>query len=189
MPLFKNNVSRSAHEHSTLSKDAMTMHVVVQQPLTEHHGGSITCQPIGVSPIQFSWSGTTENIVFDKSNSHAEHVPVGTYTITASDALNRTAQVNVDVTPVVDTPLYVSEYSVRHASSSVARDARVEALGYNLDSWSTYLWSNGVQTKTPVLCDVACGTYVVVAIANAENVIPTFVHDAEPAQVRAYSSF
>lgn len=189
MPLFKNTVSKSTNEHSTLSKDAMTMHVVVQQPLTEHHGGSITCQPVGVAPIQFSWAGTTDSLVFDASNSHADQVPVGTYTITASDALNRTAQVNVDVTPVVNTPLYVSEYSVQDASTSVARDARVEAIGYNLDSWSAYLWSNGMRTTTPVLCDVACGTYVVVAIANAENVIPTFVHDAEPAQVRTKSQF
>ena len=187
MPLFTSRNSGHIETKRRHPEDTMTMHVVVEQPLTDRHTGSITCRPMGIEPFQFTWSGpNVSELVHDESKSCASNASVGSYTIDALDATNRRAIVAFDMLPLQTSPLIVTGYEVTsHASSGVARDGSLRAVGSNLDSWFRFLWSNGVETSTPVLHDVGCGRYAVIAIADGDKGIPLFIHDAEPAMVHA----
>ena len=37
--------------------NALQMHTVVDQPLTDMSHGRISCRPIGLEPIEFEWTG------------------------------------------------------------------------------------------------------------------------------------
>lgn len=85
----------------------------------------------------------------------------------------------------------VEEYAVSHASTSSARDGRVEARGEGLASALSsgsiqLLWTNGVRTTGPSLHDVPSGFYCAVAVwADDARPVP-FLHLAPPAHVRVF---
>lgn len=185
------------------------MQAVVERPLTPHDLGRISCVPVGMEePVDFRWTppvGVTLHL--DESGSEAYDVSIGRYHVRAMDAHGVQTDVTVDVEPLTfeQGMLCIDEYRVTHASSSHARDGRVEAFGYNLwpDTNETsgvmqkqtrshggsrgnperqYLWTNGALTTEPVLNDVPCGTYAMhVLVKNHPKV--TVVHRTPPAVV------
>jgi hypothetical protein len=156
------------------------MHVVVTQPLTVHGTGSISCRPMGMEPIQFTW---TPPVATDASGSEAVDVAPGRYRVRAVDANGDAAEAVVDVEARYEDAVHVRQYRTRHATTSTSRDGSVEALG---DGFATpglrFLWSNGVVTDAPRLSDVPRGTYALVGIRDGEHA-PTTIHECAPARV------
>lgn len=156
------------------------MHTVVTQPLTRHGRGAISCRPMGMEPIVFAWTPAVET---DASGSEAADVAPGRYRVRATDANADVAEVVVDVAPVHDVSVVVTEYRTHAASTGSARDGRVEAIGSGFDAPGLrLLWTNGVETDGPVLADVPCGRYAAVA-ASATAGVPVTVHLCAPAEL------
>ena len=137
---------------------------------------------MGLEPIDFQWTGPNGSTVqLDATGSEADAVGPGRYRIVATDATGATADVVLDVEPVLTSACVISEYRTTSASTSHARDGGVEALGDGLEGMR-FLWTNGVQTDGPVLRDVPVGTYAAVPLPVGEQ-IPLLVHKCAPARV------
>lgn len=163
--------------------NALQIHTVVDQPLTDMSHGHISCRPLGMEPIQFEWTGPNgQPVQVDASGSEAYGVVPGRYRIVARDANNLTATVTLDVASLFPSALVISDYSVVPASTDCARDGTVEAIGVGLDHGWKFLWTNGVKTDGPVLHDVPSGTYAMLALPQ-EGKVPTIVHQCPPAYV------
>ena len=160
----------------------LQMHTVVDQPLTVHSQGRISCRPMGQEPIRFEWMGPNgRSVRVDETGSEAFDVAPGRYRVVATDATGARADVVLDVEPMLPSALVVHEYRVTPASTGHARDGAVEAVGVGLDGWR-FLWTHGVETDGPALRDVPCGTYAMVAMPKGDEV-PTVVHQCAPARV------
>ena len=156
------------------------MHVVVTQPMTAYECGSISCRPLGMEPIHFTWNPPVQT---DDSGSEASAAPVGRYRIRAVDANADVAEVVVDVEPRFRDVAIVQEYRVQNASTGTSRDGRVEAMGVGLDGQGLrFHWSNGVETDQPVLLDVPCGRYTVVCTRDDDAPF-SFIHETSSAVV------
>lgn len=162
------------------ARPPLQMHTVVEQPLTLDDVGRISCSPVGLEPITFEWT-PSHGLTLDATGSEASGVTCGRYRIVATDATSARADVVVDVQPLHEDAVVVLEYRVTPASTTRARDGSVEAVGLGMDGWR-FLWTHGVVTDAPVLQDVPCGTYALVAIPSADRV-PTVVHKCSPARV------
>lgn len=171
--------------NSRQAAQKLQMHIVVEQPLSALSHGRITCQPVGRAPITFAWSDANgRSPQLDSSGSQAFGVTEGRYVVTATDADGLQSVNHIDIQPLCPDALVVQEYHVQHASTGEARDGTVSALGLNLETWSRYLWTNGVETDVAVLHDVPVGVYALVPLPSHERV-PTFIHQCQPAVVRA----
>lgn len=127
-----------------------------------------------MEPIQFTWFPPVST---DASGSEAVNVAVGTYKVRAVDANDEKAEVVVKVIPRYEFVSIVKEYQVHHASTGTSHDGSIEAIGEGMDEPGLrFHWSNGVQTKQPVLMDVPCGTYVMTCTHETKPV--TCVHEA-----------
>ena len=156
------------------------MNTVVVQPLTPSDTRVISCRPMGQEPIEFDWSGGgCQTIQFDESRSEATNVAPGRYRVRATDANGDRADVIVDVEPVFEHAVVITEYRVRPASTRFSRDGEVTAIGSGMTGKMRYLWTSGVETDTPC-ADAVCGTYAVVAIGVDA---PTTIHRCAPARV------
>ena len=164
-------------------QNALQMHTVVDQPLTDMCHGRISCRPLGLEPISFEWTGPNGCAVqVDASGSEAYGIVPGRYRIVATDANGLRANVTLEVESLFPSAIMVSEYRVTPASTGSSRDGAVEAVGLGLCSGWKFLWTNGVETTEPVLRDVACGTYALVALP-VDGRVPTLVHQCPPACV------
>ena len=168
-------------------RQELQMYTVVEQPLTAHDVGSISCRPMGLEPIQFEWSGTgRDRLTFvDQSESEATNVIPGRYRVRASDANGNRADVTIDVRPLYDQAFVVTEYRVQHASTRFARDGCVEVVGQGAHEGMRFLWTTGVETDVPRISDVPSGTYAVVAVSHVDDSSssPVTVHRCSPARV------
>ena len=160
----------------------LQMHTVVDQPLTAYSRGRISCRPVGVDPIEFTWTGPGNDVTTDASGSEASDVEPGRYRVVATDATGSRADVVLDVAPAFRTALVVQDYHVTPPSTGSARDGTVEAVGVGLGDGWRFLWTHGVETDGPVLRDVPCGTYAAIALPM-EDRVPTMVHMCPPARV------
>lgn len=161
----------------------MQMNVVVERPVGGQSNGHISCRPVGRQPIRFEWTPPRGvDVQLDESQSEAHDVTPGRYKITAIDATDARADVVVDVDVAQEADIVVTEYRTVDASTSHSRDGQVELVGRGLDGWR-FLWTNGVETETPVLRDVPPGTYAAVPLPNATRT-PTINHHAVPGVVR-----
>lgn len=170
--------------HRASAPQSFQMHTVVVQPLSRFERGSISCRPMGLEPIQFEWSGGGD-FNLDASMSEATNVSVGRYRVRAKDANGDRADVLVDVQPIFEDAVVVAEYRVRPASTRFSRDGEVEVIGSGFTASTRFLWTSGVETETPRLTDVPCGSYAVVAVSmgGSEGVEPVTVHRCPPARV------
>lgn len=167
---------------STDSK-CLQVHAVVEQPLTPLSLGKVSCVAIGQSPVQFEWTGPNgRDIKLDESRSEAHGLVPGRYSIRAESSDGSKADLFVELTPCFPDSLSVVEYTVVPASTGVSHDGQVKAHGYGLDSWGRYLWTNGVETTTPILEDVRPGLYSVIPLPQ-KGKMPVFVHYCSPARV------
>lgn len=161
----------------------LQMHTVVDQPLTSHSHGRISCRPVGMDPIEFTWTGPSgEGVHVDATGSEALDVTPGRYRVVATDAVGARADVTVDIHASLPHAIVITEYRTRPASTTGARDGSVEAIGINL-AGCRYLWTNGAETDGPCLHDVPCGRYSALPIASGEEDVPVFVHQCAPARV------
>ena len=162
----------------------MQMHVLIERPLTNMSFGRISCRPVGREPIEFTWTGPGgREVQLDATRSEALAVTPGKYRIVARDANDTKADVVVEVSPHNSTSLVINEYRVTPPSTGTSRDGSVEALGLGLEGGWRFLWTNGVETDTPILRDVPCGVYAVHALPMMDRV-PTLIHNCGPAYVR-----
>lgn len=164
----------------------LQMHTVVEPPLTRADTGRISCRPIGLEPIAFEW--TPRPPTLDATGSEALDVAPGRYRVVATDATGARADVVVDVEPTLQAAVVVTEYRVRPASTSRARDGAVEAVGAGVHDGWRFLWTHGVETEGPVLRDVPCGAYAAVALARDESEAPVVVHRCAPARVPVHGA-
>lgn len=159
------------------------VHVVVEHPLVPLSMGEIRCCALGRDPIRFEWSGPKGVALdLDATGSEARRLPAGQYTIRATDAEGDNTSLRVDLRPRFPDALVIQEYEVTDCTSAHAHDGGVRAVGHGLDTWSSYLWSNGVRTTEPVLMDVPPGHYCLVALPRAEE-CPCVMQTCAPAHV------
>ena len=121
--------------------------------------------------------------MLDASMSEASNVAPGRHRVRATDSNGDRADVIVDVEPMFSNAVVVTSYSVRPASTRFSRDGEVEAIGSGFSSSMRFLWTSGVETDTPRLSDVPCGSYALVAISTSEDSSPVTVHRCAPARV------
>lgn len=170
------------------SSPALQMHTIVSQPLTRSSHGRISCCPIGLEPIVFEWTGPNgRHVEVDASGSEAYSVVPGSYRVRATDASGATTLVAVDVEPVLPDALVVNEYRVTPATTGMARDGVVEAVGIGLEEGWRFLWTHGAETDGPVLRHAPCGTYSLAPLPKhgGDLTVPTMVHQCAPARVSA----
>ena len=161
----------------------MQMHVLIDRPLTSMSYGRISCRPVGREPIEFTWTGPGgRDVQVDATGSEAYAVTPGKYRIIAIDANDTKADVVVEVAAHHATSLVINEYKITPPSTGTARDGSVEAVGLGLDGGYRFLWTNGVETDTPVLRDIPTGTYAVHVLPTPDR-IPTLIHNCAPARV------
>ena len=160
----------------------LQMHTVVIRPLTTHDVGSISCRPMGREPIQFEWSGGSQGMILDASESEASNVTAGRYRIQATDAAGDYADVVVEVQPIFPDAVVISEYRVRPSTTRFSRDGLVEAIGTGFTANMRFHWTTGVETDAPILTDIPHGTYSVTAISDIDP-HPITVHRCSPARV------
>ena len=161
----------------------MVMHTVVEQPVTKSLTGRIVCHAAGRHPIAFDWVGpTTATVVTSDDGSEALDVGPGNYRVTATDADGECAEQAVHVAPVAHAAVCITGYRTTAASSSVARDGAVEAIGDGLGAWR-FAWTNGVTTTGPILHDVPTGTYAALPVPDPDHPAPTVVHTGAPGHV------
>lgn len=162
-------------------RPAMVMHTLVDQPVADLLPGRITCHAIGREPVVFTWVGpTTEPVATSADGTEAINVVPGVYRVSAVDADGERAEQLVRVEPLAPHTVCITGYLTTAASSSVARDGAVEALGRGLERCAL-LWTNGVRTSGPVLHDVPAGIYAALPV---DEVSPyTVVHSCAPARV------
>lgn len=161
------------------------MNVVVTPPLTAGERGSISCRPVGEEPITLDWSGSS--VTLDESGCEASEVSVGRYCIRAIDSNGDRADAIVDVEPSFENAIVVNEYVVTPPNTRHSRDGEVVAVCSGADGANVrFLWTTGVETDTPRLSDVSCGTYAIVAVARSAEATeaPVTVHVCPPAKVR-----
>lgn len=160
----------------------LQLHTIVTPPLTASGMGRIECHPDASAafPIAYVWS--PEPAALDDARACALQASVGAYTVVATDAQGAQAAVRVEVRCTLPAAAVVTGYQTTPASGSRVRDGTVQACGDGLDEHDRFLWSNGVETAGPVLRDVPCGTYVVVALPHGGRAVTT-VHTCHPAVV------
>ena len=165
--------------------DMLQMHTTVTEAISDGNGGVITCTPIGVEPISFSWTDAWHkpvNLELDKTHSEAKNVPPGDYHISATDATGREACVKVRIKQSL-MPVVIG-YQTVNASTEVARDGKVTAVIVPNVPNIKYLWTTGAITDEPTLLDARCGKYCVTLLSeNGENPI-LFIHAAKPALIK-----
>ncbi len=164
--------------------EMLQMHTTVTEAISENNGGTITCTPIGVEPIQYTWSDAWQKPVelqLDTTKSEATNVPPGDYHITAEDALGREACVKVRIKQC-QIPVVIG-YQTEGASTEVSRDGKVTALIAPSMNNVKYLWTSGAVTNEPVLQDARCGQYCVTLISEYDQQPIIFIHAAKPAIV------
>lgn len=176
---------------STRYQKPLQLHVVVDQPLSQSYRGRVVCKAMGVPPFQFSWYGPCEEKVTTTEDfqDEARHLVPGTYRVVVTDAERAIADVTFDVEPIFfNAVVVVKAYKVVHPTTSSSRDGSVEALGQGLVKGMRYLWTNGSETREPVLHDVPCGTYAVHALPGSfgeeEKEKKVVVHDCLPVELK-----
>lgn len=142
---------------------------------------------MGVEPIDFAWTGPGgSNVELDATRSEAVQAPPGRYRVVATDAAGHRADVVLDVEPMLLDAVVIRSYTTAPASTSLARDGSVEAVGEGLGRGGVrYLWSNGATTDAPVLRDVPSGVYAAVPFVDdpGDDPPPTMLHLCKPARV------
>ena len=165
--------------------EMLQMHTTVTEAISENNGGTITCTPIGVEPIRYTWSDAWQKPVdlqLDTTKSEATNVPPGDYHITAEDALGREACVKVRIKQC-QIPVVIG-YQTEGATTEVSRDGKVTALIAPSINNVKYLWTSGAVTNEPTLPDARCGQYCVTLISEYDQQPIIFIHAAKPAIVR-----
>lgn len=138
---------------------------------------------MGLEPIRFEWGGA-DDLTLDASMSEASNVAPGRYRVRATDANGDRADVSVDVKPMFSNALVVTQYNVRPASTRFSRDGEVEAVCSGVSSSMRFIWTSGIETDTPRITDVPCGSYSLVAISTSPSEsAPVTVHRCAPASV------
>lgn len=172
------------------ASDLLQMHTVVDQPLTAASFGRVSCRPLGVEPIEFEWTGPNGSAVeLDPSRSEAVHAAPGRYRVVAHDAAGHRADVVLDVEPMLLDAIVVRQYATVPASTGLAWDGSVEAIGEGLAPRQglQFLWSNGAVTEEPMLRDVPAGRYAVVPFVDEADdpsaTPPTMMHLCPPGRV------
>jgi hypothetical protein len=167
----------------TRTARTLQLNAIVEQPLTPLSLGRISCVAIGLEPIHFQWRGPQgKNIQLDATRSEAYGLSPGRYHIQAEAADHARAEILVDIAPAIADAIAVNEFRCIAASSGVARDGSIQAIGHGLDRWTRFLWSNGVETKEAVLRDARPGWYSMVPLPVDGN-MPVFVQYCRPALV------
>lgn len=166
---------------------AAVVHVVVDRPLCEHASGSAHC--IAPTDVTCAWHDASGKEV--GHGPRLERATPGAYELRVSGTDGERAAVSVDLSPAFDDVALVTGYRVTPCSGAHARDAVVEAGGYNLDVvGARFLWTSGVITRAPVLRDVGVGTYALTLLpaeGDGDARIPVTVHQCAPAVVAAPS--
>ena len=168
--------------------EMLQMHTTVTEAISGNNGGTITCTPIGVEPIQFTWSDAWQKPIeleLDSTKSEAKNVPPGDYHISAEDALGRAACVKVRIKQC-QLPVVVG-YLTECASSEVSRDGKITVLVSPSLPNIKYLWTSGAITNEPTLLDARCGQYCVTLISEKNDQPIVFIHAAKPAVVKVGS--
>ena len=168
---------------SPRGQKTLQLNAIVHQPITPLSFGRISCVAVGLEPIQFQWRGPHgNNIQLDATRSEAFGLTPGRYHIRAEAADDSVSEIHVDISPPHENMIAVNEYKCTPASSGVSFDGSVSALGYGLDRWARFLWSNGVETTEAILRDARPGLYVMVPLP-IDDEMPTFVQYCRPAFV------
>lgn len=163
------------------SSTHLTVHTVVERPLTQDDCGRITCLPTGREPIVYDW--TPAPLSVDRTGSEARVTP-GRYRVVACDANEARAEVVIDVVPFFEAAVIVESYKTTSASTPRSRDGSVQAVGLGVEQCN-FLWSNGVETQGPTLKDVPSGRYAAYAMDPETQPV---VHKCAPARVGTVSS-
>ena len=165
------------------NKRTLQLSAIVQQPITPLSFGRISCVAIGLEPIQFFWKGPRgNNIQLDATRSEAFGLTPGRYHVRAEDFSEASSEMSVDIVPAYDNIVAVNEFQCTDASSGVAFDGSVTALGYGLHRWGRFLWSNGVETNEAILRDARPGLYTMIPLP-VDDEMPVFVQYCKPAVV------
>lgn len=172
--------------HACMPRHAplLQMHTVVEQPITHTGTGTISCFPMGLEPIEFSWTSPNDSTLkLDKHGSKAYDLSPGTYRVEATDAHGNRASVSMDIAPRFLSAVVVEGYKTTPASTSMSRDGSVQVLGSDMLQNQRFLWTNGSITEGTVLQDVPCGVYAAVPLPYDDGTIPMFLYSCPPAEV------
>lgn len=163
------------------TRSSLQLHVVVDRSATPNGRGSILCIPHGgTPPFEFDWSGP-EEVQTSMEGSQALDVLPGRYHVRVVDRYGSRGETYVRMEPG-SAAVVVEGYRTTPTTTSSSRDGAVEAIGTGLEN-ATFLWSNGIQTNSPQLLDVGCGTYCATAVPrNKEDGFVT-VHACAPVVV------
>ena len=168
----------------------LQMTTIVEQPFTPDGTGRIYCHPMGQEPIEFEWeSQDGSEVAVNEYGNEAYDLPLGVYRVTAVDATGSRAHISVAIEAIHADAVVIRDYATTPASTSMSRDGAVEAMGTNLNGSQRFVWTNGAETRGPVLKDVPCGTYAAIFLPSQEEDAsddtppPVFVHTASPAKV------
>lgn len=169
----------------------LQMHTIVRQPLMPNCTGSITCVPMGVEPIEFTWYGvgtgaSHQPVKTSASGREAVDISPGRYRVVATDAASQSADMTIEVCAQFTDGVIANAYEVQHCSTSISRDGsvRLSFEGIVASQWR-FLWSNGMMTATPELRDVPCGHYAAVAvIPTGVSKAPIMIHRCHAAHVK-----
>ena len=124
--------------------------------------------------------------MYNATEVRQKNLKVGRYRVEVVDASGASANVVLDLEPLITNAVVIQNYEVKNTSTSVSRDGEIKIIGSGLQGWK-YLWTNGVQTDEPYLRDVACGLYAAVPIGHGES-IPMLIHNASLAKVEVSST-
>ena len=163
----------------------LQVQTVVEQPITPLSAGRISCVVSGLEPITYQWRGPHgREIQLDATGSEAYGLAPGRYTVHIESADGCRAEVSAHVAPTLKRVVAVNGYECTPASSGVAFDGCVRAVGHGLDQWTRYLWSNGVETDEPVLHDARPGLYSLAPLPTDAEEVPVFVQYCAPGVVQ-----
>lgn len=142
-----------------------------------NNGGILVTTTGGVMPYTYAWSNsaTSEDIT---------NIPVGTYTLTATDKAGCTATITETVTKA---PLFVISSDVKNVSCYGAADGSVDVTIADGSGTYAYAWSNSATTED--VMNLAPGVYIVTVTDNATMCIKSdTVTITEPDSLTATTS-
>ena len=163
------------------------VHVVVHDAVSSMGAGRIVCSlPSKMTASQqhavvCDWTlphgFLPSDVDMDASGLCIRKAPVGDYTLRIQFENGNVVETHTQVHAI---PLpTVMSYKVVNASTGTSRDGAVFAVVEDAPAKCTYLWSNGVCTKTPELQGATVGMYAVSIVGTPS------CNAAQPCWVRA----
>ena len=159
----------------------LNINVHTTPAFSEDIGGNIKIECSANVMCEWKHNGNAALLDLSHDRRHAKHVPPGIYEIICTNDMGESITTTIEVEQL-QIPC-VEKYIVEHATSDRSRDGKITVKISNILENVRYLWTSGIITDEPILCDVQPGIYAVTLIST--NSLPIlFYHSISPAIIQ-----